>query len=114
MLGISRDGLAEKLGVGLRDIEGIENGTPHLTARDLDALSRALAVPVAFFFDDSSTAPEAAAPDASVLIADQNQALRSALRLLLIAVNLADGELGIEEDHYQAAKSTAWTALAAD
>jgi hypothetical protein len=117
MLGMSREGLAQTLGVKPRDVEDIENGAPQLSDRRLDQSGRALAVPVAFFFDDHGVSPAPAVtamPHRSGTTSGQNQALRSALRLSLIAVELADEERGIDDGHYQAAKSTARTALVAE
>jgi transcriptional regulator with XRE-family HTH domain len=54
MLGLSQDKLGEKLGITFQQIQKYEKGTNRVGASRLEAMSKALDVPVSFFFPDKS------------------------------------------------------------
>ena len=53
MLGISQEKLGEALGITFQQIQKYEKGTNRVGASRLQAISRVLDIPVAFFFDDA-------------------------------------------------------------
>ena len=58
MLGLSQEKLGEKLGITFQQIQKYEKGTNRVGASRLQAMSDALEVPVAYFFPDSTPAPQ--------------------------------------------------------
>jgi transcriptional regulator with XRE-family HTH domain len=53
MLGLSQEKLGDALGLTFQQVQKYERGTNRISASVLHELSRILAVPVAFFFDDT-------------------------------------------------------------
>ena len=74
LLGMSQEKLGEALDLTFQQIQKYENGSNRISAGRLHQLSRALQVPVSYFFEglDGQTAP-AGAPEADML----NELLRS-------------------------------------
>jgi transcriptional regulator with XRE-family HTH domain len=52
MLAISQTNLADATGVTFQQIQKYENGTNRISASRLQQISRALQVPISFFFED--------------------------------------------------------------
>ena len=63
-LRLSQGELGEKLGVTFQQIQKYENGTNRVGASRLEALARALDVPVGYFFDEQRDASGAGPPTA--------------------------------------------------
>lgn len=61
LLGLSQEKLAEALGITFQQVQKYERGTNRVSASRLHELSKALSVPVSFFFDQSSSTPKATA-----------------------------------------------------
>jgi transcriptional regulator with XRE-family HTH domain len=115
MLGLSQAKLAAMAGLTAGQVDSLERGVVHLTARQLYDFSRLLNVPIAFLFEDMPGDGDrrAASPAGSFRsVADRQRRLGSVLRLLLTVVELADCEGGIKQEHYEAAKKRARAALA--
>ncbi len=53
MLGLSQESLGEAIGLSFQQVQKYERGTNRIGASRLYALSQALDVPVAFFFDEA-------------------------------------------------------------
>jgi transcriptional regulator with XRE-family HTH domain len=108
MRGLSREDLVPAVGAAPEQIRMFERGEASLNARNLHDLSVALDVPVSFFFEEEQPSHPTRSPE------DESGGtirLRSALRILLAVVELADRDCGIDDQHYQAAKSRARAAL---
>jgi transcriptional regulator with XRE-family HTH domain len=60
MLGLSQEKLGEQLGITFQQIQKYEKGTNRVGASRLQAMSKALDVPVSFFFPDNAAGPEGA------------------------------------------------------
>lgn len=54
MMGLSQEKLGEKLGITFQQIQKYEKGTNRVGASRLQDMSKALEVPISFFFPDSS------------------------------------------------------------
>ncbi|MGY0793202.1 helix-turn-helix domain-containing protein [Azospirillum argentinense] len=61
LLGMSQEKLGEALGLTFQQVQKYERGANRISASRLFDLSRALDVPISFFFDDMSEATTAAA-----------------------------------------------------
>jgi transcriptional regulator with XRE-family HTH domain len=62
MLGLSQEKLGDAIGLTFQQVQKYERGTNRISASVLHALSRILAVPVAFFFDDTDPVRAPAIP----------------------------------------------------
>jgi transcriptional regulator with XRE-family HTH domain len=58
-LAMSQEALAEGLGLTFQQIQKYERGTNRVSASRLEDIARALKVPVAFFYDDSTNGSSA-------------------------------------------------------
>ncbi|HSV29060.1 MAG TPA: helix-turn-helix transcriptional regulator [Candidatus Omnitrophota bacterium] len=64
LLGVTQEKLGEMLGLTFQQVQKYERGANRVGASRLFDLSRALDVPIAFFFDDMPDAVSAASPSA--------------------------------------------------
>jgi transcriptional regulator with XRE-family HTH domain len=62
LLGFSQEKLDEMIGLTFQQVQKYERGANRISASRIFDLSRALDVPISFFFDDMGEATEAASP----------------------------------------------------
>lgn len=87
-LGLSRERLARRVGLTAGQIEGYERGVDHISASRIWALSRALSIPVGYFFEDALAEPtEVSADEIAEILSAMPVACRD--RLVEIAASLA-------------------------
>jgi transcriptional regulator with XRE-family HTH domain len=106
--------MARALGIPVRQAQRHERGTSPISARRLYEFSLLLDVPFSYFLEGLSVEPIPFGSTTSTLPVRRiatSAGLHAALKELLVVVDLADLEGGIDEHHYQAAKTNARAAL---
>jgi len=107
MLGISQEKLADAIGLTFQQVQKYERGTNRIGASRLYELSRALDVPVGFFFENMSREvggargmSEAAAPAFDTPVLDRDD-------LELVRLHRQIGDSGLRRRLFELAKAIA-------
>jgi transcriptional regulator with XRE-family HTH domain len=111
MLGLSQEKLGDAVGLTFQQVQKYEHGANRVSASRLHELSRVLAVPVSFFFDDTDPVRAPATPadfaEAAASEAVEADPLRRSETVELVSAYYAIGGTAVRRRLFDLAKELA-------